>query len=194
MNASQWTHVKETFHRALEQDASRRAEFVVVACGGDTEVQAEIERLLAAHHGAHGFLESHPGTWANNGRLSGQRLGRYEVGRLVGVGGMGEVYAARDLDLGREVAIKTARADGGSGSRLRGEAQQASRLNHPHICTIYEVGSVDGHTYIAMEYVAGNCLRDIVPPAGLPLDDVVRFGTSDCGRDCACPPSRHRPS
>jgi tetratricopeptide (TPR) repeat protein/predicted Ser/Thr protein kinase len=175
MNARQWARVKEIFHAVVEQEPRQRAEFVALACQGDTTIQVEIERLLAAHGSAGGFLEPHPSGALDGVTMSGQRIGRYEIGRLLGSGGMGQVYAARDVELGREVAIKIAQANQPD-SRLRREAQHAARLNHPHICTIHEVGSSDGRTYIAMEYVAGECLCDVIPPEGLPLEKVVQLG------------------
>jgi tetratricopeptide (TPR) repeat protein len=90
---------------------------------------------------------------------------------------MGEVYLARDPELNRDVALKLATgSDRDAHARLRREAQHASQLNHPHICTIYEVGNHQGHPFIAMEYVEGRLLSDVIPPGGLPLHVVVRCG------------------
>ena len=88
---------------------------------------------------------------------------------------MGEVYAARDVELGREVALKIGIAED-EGFRLRREAQHASLLNHPHICTIHEVGAFDGQPYIVMEYVEGQRLSELIPPGGQPTESVVRYG------------------
>jgi tetratricopeptide (TPR) repeat protein len=88
---------------------------------------------------------------------------------------MGEVYVARDVELGRDVALKIGIA-GDADSGLRREAQHASQLNHPHICTIHEVGAYDGQTYIVMEYVEGQRLSDLIPPEGRPTESVVRYG------------------
>jgi len=112
--------------------------------------------------------------------LTGQTLGRYQVGRLIGAGGMGEVYAAHDVELGRKVALKIAIAEGAVG-QLRREAQHASQLNHPHICTIHEVGADDGQTYIVMEYIEGQRLSDLNPLDGQPADIVARYGMQIAG-------------
>jgi eukaryotic-like serine/threonine-protein kinase len=166
-----WSRVKDLFHSALERQPSERAAYLHASCGDETGVRAEVERLLAAHEHAGGFIEQSPVTSA------GRVLGHYELERLVGVGGMGEVYRARDLELGRTVAIKIALGhDADAHARLRREAQHASQLNHPNISTIYEVGTSDGHPFIVMELVEGQRLSDLVPSGGLPAALVSQYG------------------
>src|SRR3954452_16725334 len=110
---------------------------------------------------------------------AGSRLGAYEIGNLLGAGGMGEVYRARDTRLGREVAIKVLPADrlidDHHRRRFVQEAQSASALNHPHIVTIYEIESADGAEFIAMEYVRGKSLDALIPRHGLRLGEVLRI-------------------
>ena len=171
MNAQQWSRVKELFHAALEHSPAGRPAFLETACDGDAALLAEVTRLLDAHAQASQFIEQSPVS------LTGRRIGRYDVGRLIGIGGMGEVYAARDSELGREVALKIAsRADADAQTRLRREAQHASRLNHPNICTVHEVGTESGHQYIVMEYVAGRQISELIPEGGLQLATVLRYG------------------
>jgi serine/threonine protein kinase/Tol biopolymer transport system component len=105
------------------------------------------------------------------------RLGPYEVVSRIGAGGMGEVYRARDVRLGREVALKVLPPDkGGERARrhLLEEARAASALNHPNIITVYDIGSQDGIDYIAMEYVRGRTVHELARK-GLELADVIKY-------------------
>jgi serine/threonine protein kinase len=111
----------------------------------------------------------------------GQRLAHYEIVALLGAGGMGAVYKAKDTRLGRMVALKIplqgTLADEAARTQLLREAQNASALNHPHIATIYEVGEDGDQVYIAMELVEGRPLKELVPPDGMALETIIRYGT-----------------
>ncbi len=110
---------------------------------------------------------------------AGATLGPYEILSLIGAGGMGEVYRARDPRLNREVAIKVLPADrvGDEDRRRRfvQEAHAASALNHPHIITIHEIEAADGNDFIVMEYVRGKSLDALIPRRGLRLGEVLRI-------------------
>ena len=112
--------------------------------------------------------------------MIGEMLGHYRIVEKIGAGGMGEVYRVTDTRLGRDVALKVlsaaALADKTAQVRLLQEARTASALNHPYICTIFEVGEVDGLTYIAMEFVEGRPLSEVIRRDGLPAEMVVRYG------------------
>ncbi len=105
------------------------------------------------------------------------RFGNYEILQRLGVGGMGEVYRARDTRLNREVALKTVSQDRYSQpealSRFEREARSACALNHPNIVTIYELGQVDGTRFIAMELVEGETLRGLLETGPIPFRKAV---------------------
>jgi len=109
----------------------------------------------------------------------GSRLGRYQISALLGTGGMGAVYRAQDTTLERPLAIKVLHADvadGDAKARLLREARAASALNHPNICTVYEVGEEAGLAFIAMEYVDGSSLSAQLALGPLAIADAVRYG------------------
>src|SRR5207342_2669628 len=111
---------------------------------------------------------------------AGTRLGLYEIIAPLGAGGMGEVYRARDTKLGRDVAVNVLPTELAEEperrARLRREAGAAAALNHPNICTIYEVGDVGERWYIAMEVIEGRPLTARLAEGLLPVDDVLRYG------------------
>ena len=111
---------------------------------------------------------------------AGARLGPYELLSLVGAGGMGEVYKARDTRLDRTVAIKLLPADVVERADRRGrfelEARAISSLNHPHVCTLFDVGEDNGRPFLVMEYLEGETLDDRLTMGALPADEVVRYG------------------
>jgi Tol biopolymer transport system component len=111
---------------------------------------------------------------------AGDRLGPYRIVAPLGAGGMGEVYRAADSRLDREVAIKvvgTGRAaDSDFRDRLQREARAISALNHPHVCTLHDVGHHDGVDYLVMELLEGESLAERLERGALPLADVLRYG------------------
>jgi serine/threonine-protein kinase len=111
----------------------------------------------------------------------GTRLGHYEITSLLGSGGMGEVYRAKDHKLGRDVAIKVLREELASDPerlrRFEQEARSASALNHPNIITIYDIGKHDTTPYIAMEYVEGKTLREMLAEGPLPTKNLLQLAT-----------------
>src|SRR3954470_8294719 len=115
----------------------------------------------------------------------GTRLGPYEILAPIGTGGMGEVFRARDTRLDRTVAIKVLPADAVADpvrkKRLLQEARAASALNHANIVTLHDISSDGGVDFLVMEYVAGSSLKDLLRPEGLPLSDVLSYGTQAAG-------------
>jgi eukaryotic-like serine/threonine-protein kinase len=112
--------------------------------------------------------------------VSGSRFGAFEVIEPLGAGGMGEVYRARDTRLDRTVALKVIRASELSGrdrvERFKREARAISRLNHPHICALYDIGEEEGGTFLVMEYVAGETLASRLERGPLRIEEALRYG------------------
>src|SRR5437867_3169979 len=109
--------------------------------------------------------------------MVGRTISHYQILEKIGEGGMGVVYKARDLELGRLVAIKVLRAEGlpdeNSRKRFLQEARTTSALNHPNIITVHEIAHIDGVGCIVMEFVDGHALKQLIPPQGLPLSEAV---------------------
>ncbi len=182
LTAEQWRRVNDVFHRALAVPAGDRRAFLEDACGGDVTLLVEVASLLDAHGQAGEFIETPAAAPADliavaaaGGALAiGQVVGQYRIERLLGEGGMGVVYLAEDLRLGRQVALKAV-APGLTGDpahreRLRREARAAAALTHPGIATVYALEEFDGHVYIAGEYVPGETLRDELGRGPLGID------------------------
>src|SRR5262245_16541636 len=111
---------------------------------------------------------------------AGSRLGPYEVIAPLGAGGMGEVYRARDTRLGRDVAVKVLSAHLAERSDLRArferEARTVSSLNHPNICTLFDIGRDRDVDYLVMELIEGESLAERLAHGPLPTNDVLRLG------------------
>src|SRR6202167_4170029 len=110
----------------------------------------------------------------------GAKLGPYQIKALLGSGGMGEVYRARDTRLGRDVAIKVLpdhlSTDPDLKQRMEREAKAISSLNHPYICTLHDIGSQDGVDFLVMEYLEGETLADRVQRGALPPEEALKIG------------------
>jgi serine/threonine protein kinase len=167
-----WQLVRSIFDDALRQSPEERPQFIRQACRKDESLQKEVESLLASLDSAETFLETPAvvqiveNVPPKNLLSSGQILGNYEVGDLIGSGGMGEVYLARDTRLNRKVAVKVLRGsflpDAQANQRLLREARAAALLEHPNICQIYEIAETPDHCFIVMQYVVGKTLAEIL--------------------------------
>ena len=181
---SDWQQVKRIFNSALECDIQDRERFLAGACDGDVALRRRVDELLASY--STDFLELDLDVGADRGdRIEGSRLkhgdiiGHYEILKLIGVGGMGEVYLAHDSRLGRKVAIKFLNeryeSNASNIERFIQEAKAASALNHPNILTIHEIGESGGSHYIVSEYVDGHRLRTIMESERLELSKVLNI-------------------
>src|SRR5436190_9456669 len=175
--ADRWPQIERLYVAALDQDPADREAFLEAACEGDDELRREVRSLLRYETAADQFL-ARPALVAaardlaqDVPSLTGRHIAGYEVVAFIGAGGMGDVYRARDLRLGRNVALKVldplVAFDPEYQSRFEEEARSASGLNHPNIVTIYGVGEEADLTFIAMELVHGRTLREHL--AGRPI-------------------------
>ena len=173
MKAERWKQVNDLFQSAVERAPERRAAFLDEACHGDEGLRHEVGSLLTSYERAENFIEVPafevaPELVTNDraGALIGKLIGHYRIESLIGVGGMGEVYLARDEQLGRKAALKLLpehlTADEAQLSRFKAEARTASALNHPNILTVYEIGSEGNVRFIATEFIEGVTLRPLL--------------------------------
>ena len=118
--------------------------------------------------------------------MAGMKLGPYEIVGPLGVGGMGEVYRATDTRLGRTVAIKVLPGHLSQNTegrlRLEQEARTISKLAHPNVCTLHDIGHHEGVDFLVLEFVEGKTLRELMTDGTLPMRKVVRYRGADCGR------------
>lgn len=183
MATERWQHIDQLFHAALERPAAGRHAFLDEACGGDEALRGELRSLLDAHEETGGFLDTPPADLAADWltdrppSLVGQQISHYQILSVLGKGGMGEVYLARDERLERQVALKLLpakfTADADRVRRFVSEAKAASALNHPNIITIHEIGQTQTQVgelrFIVTEYIAGETLRENLRRIGLSL-------------------------
>ncbi|MEP7038545.1 MAG: serine/threonine-protein kinase, partial [Acidobacteriota bacterium] len=172
MNSERLKLIEKTYHAALEIQSAKREIFLKNNCGADEDLRREVESLLLFENSSDDFLETPPESLAaeifseknNHNDLIGRKIRHYKIQKLLGKGGMGEVYLAHDEKLHRNIALKILPKDFANDrermSRFVQEARAASALNHANILTIYEIGEIEDVNFIAAEYIAGITLTD----------------------------------
>ena len=184
MSSERWQKIDQLFHAALDREPGERAAFLLQACGGDDSLQKEVESLISSHEQSESFIERPAAdvaadllSGADAQLTPGQSVGPYQIVSLLGEGGMGEVYLAEDLRLGRQVALKRLPSQFTlSAERVRRfeqEARSASALNHPNIVTIHEIGRIDSTHFITTEFIDGETLRLHLASTRMNLDEVL---------------------
>jgi serine/threonine protein kinase len=176
-----WQRAKALFDAVLEQAPSERASFLARVCSED-DLRAQVEQLLRNHEQAGSFL-SEPvisASKAEDFAVSSIVSGRFKIARFLVKGGMGEVFAAEDLKLRRQVALKFLPKDLSRDPQMRErferEARAASGLDHPNICTVYEIGEHEGRPFIAMQYLDGQTLQDSIQGKPLQISQLLDLG------------------
>jgi serine/threonine protein kinase/Tfp pilus assembly protein PilF len=197
MTPELWQRLKPLFHAALEQNAEDRAAFITSACNGDLELQAHLNKLLEAEAQSTGslsvpFVPARDFASINSTRFQAGEmvLGRFRIARLIGHGGMGEVYEAEDLQLGR-IALKTMRREialsPSAFDRFRQEVLLARKITGPQVCRIHELfllPASDGHettVFLTMEYLDGETLAARLARDGpIPWKEAHRIALDLC--------------
>ena len=180
MNAERLRQIEELYHSAREREPGQRSAFLAEACRGDDELRRKVELLLAqdvSNDDAAGEKILDRPAWEaapsllgrpQNARLTpGTQIGPYKIEAALGAGGMGEVYRAVDTRLKRTVAIKVAKEN--FGERFEREARAIAALNHPNICTLYDVGP----NYLVMELIEGPTLAERIEKGPVPLEEAL---------------------
>jgi eukaryotic-like serine/threonine-protein kinase len=176
--------VEEIYHAALEIEPARRESFLIEQCGADEDLRREVISLLSFEKTSDRVIDTPLESLVarmfseQETNLIGKEIGHYKILRLLGKGGMGEVYLAEDTKLDRKAALKILPPEFSqerTRRRFVREAKAASALNHPHIAHIYEIGEAEGVNFIAMEFVEGVSLREKIHGERTDLSTLLKY-------------------
>ena len=180
MEPNRWQKVEQLFHAALQREPKDRANFLQQSCRGDESLLSDVKSLLTSYGKDDGFFEDSASALAAEmfGDMVGETIGPYEVLSELGSGGMGTVYLAQDVRLGRKIALKLLPPqfthDKDRLRRFQQEARAASALNHPNILTVHEIEQKAELHYIATEFVDGVTLRHHMATQRMTLEEVLK--------------------
>ena len=193
MNAERLKQVEEIYHAALEISSEKRGFFITQRCGGDAELHREIESLLSFRKTSDDILETPPESLAAEmfaeqekpTDLIGKEIRHYKIQKLLGKGGMGEVYLAEDTKLRRKVALKLLSPqfseDSERKKRFEKEARAISALNHPNIITIYEIENNEDFNFIVTEFIDGQTLQSQIAENSIDWQEAVKIAIQITG-------------
>src|SRR6476659_561715 len=186
MDPERLRQIEELYHLVLELSPTERESFIQKSCGEDKDLRRELETLLAVSS-SNNFFDKPPLSLAaemfadkeKQTNLGGQKISHYKIIRLLGAGGMGQVYLAEDTKLHRRIALKILTAqfetDVERINRFKKEARAVSALNHPNIITIYSIEETEAGNFIATEYIDGQTLRERIASKPLSWQEAVKI-------------------
>jgi serine/threonine protein kinase len=195
MKAERWQLIEELYHSATDLPDDERNSFLQAACGEDRSLLYEVESLIK-HGSTHQSVLDTPAiavmakaiaaeeSQSSAPFLEGATISHYRILETLGRGGMGVVYKAEDLKLRRQVALKLLpqflARDPQALRRFEQEAQAASALNHPNICTVHEIDEAQGLHFIAIELLEGETLKERIARGPLHVPEILGIAIEIC--------------
>ena len=173
MEINYWRQIENIFHFAVTLPKVERNEYLAQTCGANQTLRAEVESLISSFETRDEFFEEPAFALGMkvledslNTSLTGQQIGNYKILEKLGSGGMGDVYLAEDVRINRQVALKflsdSLVDDARAKRQLFREAQAVAMIDHPNICTVYDVKEIGNHSFIVMQYIEGRTLSDLI--------------------------------